>query len=293
MSTGASDPAAPIPRRERAETRPDPLAHDVMPSSFPPGAPRAMPPRPEVPAAGEDGPPQPAKKQRRGGWLREGLTVMVSALVLSILIKTFLAQAFWIPSGSMEDTLAVGDRVMVNKLVPGPFELQRGDIVVFVDPGGWLGELPEDTRPEWQQTVTEVLTFIGLLPQDAGHHLIKRIIGLPGDQVACCAEDGRLTVNGEPIEEPYLKDGTAPSEATFTVTVPEGHVWLMGDNRSNSEDSRAHLGDPGGGMVPIDSVVGRAFVVLWPADHFTILNTPEETFAEVPEEPAEVLEPAR
>ncbi|WP_043502142.1 signal peptidase I [Georgenia sp. SUBG003] len=208
---------------------------------------------------------------------------MVSALVLSVLIKTFLAQAFYIPSGSMEDTLELGDRVMVNKLAPGPFDLDRGDVVVFVDPGGWLGELPPDTRPAWQRTATEVLTWIGLLPQDAGHHLIKRIIGLGGDTVECCDTEGRLTVNGEPVDEPYLKAGTDPSEMEFSATVPEDHVWLMGDNRSNSADSRAHLGDPGGGNVPVRNIVGRAFVVLWPADRITLLDNPEQTFAKVPE----------
>ncbi|MHB1064851.1 MAG: signal peptidase I, partial [Georgenia sp.] len=223
-----------------------------------------------------------APARRRGGWIRETAIVMVSALVLSILIKTFLAQAFFIPSGSMEDTLAVGDRVMVNKLVPGPFELDRGDIVVFVDPGGWLGSLAQDTRPAWQQSLTSLFTWIGLLPQDAGHHLIKRVIGVGGDRVTCCTEDGRLSVNGEPVTEPYLKPSTSPSDVPFDVVVPEGHVWVMGDNRSNSEDSRAHLGEPGGGMVPVENIVGRAFVLLWPPDRITLLNGAEDSFARVP-----------
>jgi signal peptidase I len=257
-------------------------AADPAPPTFRPEAGRTMPARPEVPAPVEPAAKRPAKPAK-GGWFRESVTVMVFALVLSILIKTFLAQAFFIPSGSMENTLLVGDRVMVNKLAPGPFDLERGDIVVFVDPGDWLGDLPPDTRPQWQQTMTQVLTFVGLLPQDAGHHLIKRLIGLPGDRVACCTDQGELTVNGQPIEEPYLKPGTDPSDVPFDVVVAPGSVWVMGDNRSNSEDSRAHLGEPGGGMVPMKNIVGRAFVVLWPADRFTILNNPEQTFAKVPE----------
>lgn len=259
-STGTPDPETPSA---------DGVAHPAgeMPPSFPP---------PETAR-------QPEPTHRRGGWLRETAIVMVSALVLSILIKSFLAQAFFIPSGSMEDTLAVGDRVMVNKLVPGPFELERGDIVVFVDPGGWLSPTAEDARPAWQQTLTDVFTWIGLLPQDAGHHLIKRVIGVGGDRVTCCTDDGLLTVNGEPVTEPYLKPGTVPSEVPFDVVVPEGHVWVMGDNRSNSEDSRAHLGDPGGGMVPVDNIVGRAFVLLWPADRIALLDGAEKTFAAVPE----------
>jgi signal peptidase I len=298
-SAGTPDPASPLPRQRR-HLRQDPGADpatdgsvpvdpspgeegDGAPPTFRPEAGRTMPARPEVPAPV---PPAAAKrpaKPAKGGWFRESVTVMVFALVLSILIKTFLAQAFYIPSGSMEDTLLVGDRVMVNKLAPGPFDLDRGDVVVFVDPGDWLGDLPPDTRPQWQQTMTQVLTFVGLLPQDAGHHLIKRLIGLPGDRVVCCTDQGRLTVNGEPIEEPYLKPGTDPSDVPFDVVVAPDSVWVMGDNRSNSEDSRAHLGEPGGGMVPIENVVGRAFVVLWPADRFKLINNPEQTFAKVPE----------
>ncbi|UNX55896.1 signal peptidase I [Georgenia sp. TF02-10] len=271
-----------------------------MPPSFPPAEPGPGPGPGTAPArrpgrgtdhprsagaapAGRAGRRGKDARPRRGGWFRETFTVLVSALVLSVLIKTFLAQAFYIPSGSMEDTLELGDRVMVNKLAPNPFDLQRGDVVVFVDPDGWLGELPPDTRPAWQRTVAEVLTWVGLLPQDAGQHLIKRVIGLGGDEVACCTAEGQLTVNGEPLEEPYLKPGAAPSETEFDVVVPADHVWVMGDNRSNSADSRAHLGDPGGGMVPVDEIVGRAFVVLWPLDRIALLNNPEDTFAGVPD----------
>ncbi|GAA4423378.1 hypothetical protein GCM10023169_18900 [Georgenia halophila] len=247
-------------------------AAEPMPPSYPPG--------PQKPA-GQDEP-----RQRKGSWFREGLTVMVSAIVLSILIKTFLAQAFYIPSGSMENTLELGDRVMVSKLTPGPVDLERGDVVVFVDPGGWLDEVPEDDRAQWQRTAAEVLTWVGLLPQNAGHHLIKRVVGLPGDHVVCCTDDGRITVNGEPIEEEqYLHDGVKPSQVPFDVTVPEDRVWVMGDNRPNSADSRAHMGDPGGGTVPMDNIVGRAFVLLWPADRIRLLNNPQETFADVPESP--------
>lgn len=214
--------------------------------------------------------------------LKETFLVLVTALALSLLIKTFLAQAFFIPSASMQDTLIEGDRVLVSKLTPGPFEIERGDVVVFKDPGGWLGSFATAPSSPWKSTVAQVLTFVGLLPQDAGEHLIKRVIGLPGDRVACCDAEGRLTVNGEPIDEPYLKPGSLPSEFEFDVRVPEGHLWVMGDNRQNSQDSRAHLGDPGGGMVPVEDVVGSAFVVLWPLDRITILQDPDETFEAVP-----------
>lgn len=229
----------------------------------------------------------PASPPRRGGGLwgavRETVVVLASALVLSLLIKTFLAQAFYIPSASMHDTLVEGDRVLVSKLTPGPFELERGDIVVFKDPGGWLVVPPAMPQGALSEAVTSALTFIGLLPQDAGEHLIKRVIGLPGDEVACCDAQGRLTVNGVAIDEPYLHPGSVPSEVEFTAVVPANHLWVMGDNRQNSQDSRAHLGDPGGGFVPMDDVVGTGVVVLWPIDRITLLRDPTATFAGVPD----------
>lgn len=229
----------------------------------------------------------PASPPRRGGGLwgavRETVVVLASALVLSLLIKTFLAQAFYIPSASMHDTLVEGDRVLVSKLTPGPFELERGDIVVFKDPGGWLVVPPAMPQGALADAVTSALTFVGLLPQDAGEHLIKRVIGLPGDEVACCDAQGRLTVNGVAIDEPYLHPGSVPSEVEFTAVVPADHLWVMGDNRQNSQDSRAHLGDPGGGFVPMDDVVGTAVVVLWPIDRITLLRDPTSTFAGVPD----------
>ncbi len=214
-------------------------------------------------------------------WLRETVIIVASALVLSIVIKTFLVQSFFIPTGSMESTLEVSDRVLVSKLAPGPLDLHRGDIVVFKDPGGWLGPAPEGPGG-LRGAVSDALTFVGLLPQDAGEHLIKRVIGLPGDTVECCDGQGRLIVNGVPIDEPYINDGARPSEIEFSVVVPEGSLWVMGDNRQNSRDSRYHQGDPGGGAIPLDNVVGVAFVTLWPLDRATVLRNPGDTFAEVP-----------
>ena len=237
---------------------------------------------PERPAQERAAQPRPGQERaKKSGWLRETAVVVVSALVLSVLIKTFLAQAFYIPSGSMEDTLAIGDRVLVSKLTPSPLDVNRGDLVVFVDPGGWL-DYPPDTRGPLRQGVEDVLTFVGLLPQNAGEHLIKRVIGVGGDSVECCDADGRIEVNGVGIDEPYLKPGVAPSESEFSATVPAEHVWLMGDNRSNSQDSRSHGGSPGGGAVPLGNVVGNAFLILWPAEHWTLLRNPGDTFVEVP-----------
>jgi len=213
-------------------------------------------------------------------FLRETSIILVSAVVLSWVVKTFLAQAFFIPSASMHDTLLEGDRVLVNKLAPGPFSLHRGDVVVFADPGGWLQgqEVPQTT------VVQDALIAIGLMPQQSEYHLIKRVIGLPGDEVSATGDGSPVEVNGVPVDETaYLAPGASPSERAFTVTVPEGSVWVMGDNRQHSADSRWHLGDPGGGAVPIDDVVGTAFVTLWPLDRLGLLRNPGDVFADVPD----------
>lgn len=207
-------------------------------------------------------------------WLRELLIVLVSALALSLILKTFVFQSFWIPSGSMEDTLEVKDRILVSLWRPGPLDLRHGDIVVFKDPGGWLSPSAEPEPTGAAKAWNDFATFVGLLPQDAGEHLVKRIIGLPGDTVACDPEDGIVTVNGEPLQEDYVKEGTESCPFAWEVTVPEDRAWVLGDNRSNSADSRAHLGDPGGGTIPLDSVVGTAFVTVWPVDHWKSLGNP-------------------
>lgn len=211
------------------------------------------------------------------GFLKETAIVLAIAVVLSILIKTFLIQAFFIPSESMENTLQVGDRLIVNKLKAKEKSLNRGDVVVFVDPGGWL-------RPDTQEPtgLKKALTWVGLLPEHANEHLIKRIIGMPGDSVECCDEQGRILVNDTPIEETYLYPGVAPSEKEFSVTVPQAHLWLLGDNRDRSQDSRYSEGAVGGGFVPVRNVVGTAAVILWPVDHATMLKTPQEVFEQVP-----------
>lgn len=216
--------------------------------------------------------------------VREVAVVVVMALALSFVVKTWLLQAFFIPSGSMEDTLLVGDRVVVSKLTPGPFDLHRGDVVVFRDPGGWLEAVPPVERSGVGGAVHEALTFVGLLPAESEDHLIKRVIGIPGDDVACCTDDRRLTVNGTPITEPYLKPGDAPSSLTFDVTVPAGHVWVMGDHRSDSEDSRFHDPSENGkdGAVPVDAVTGRAIATVWPLSRVDWLSAHAETFTAVP-----------
>jgi signal peptidase I len=220
-----------------------------------------------------------------GAAVKEFAIVVGMALVLSFIVKTWLLQAFYIPSGSMEDTLVLNDRVIVSKLTPGPVDLKRGDIIVFADPGQWLDETPPVKRGPVATIVSETLTFVGLLPDNAENHLIKRVIGLPGDHVECCDEGGRITINGTAIKEPYLKPGDAASEQDFDITVPSGRVWVMGDHRSNSADSRAHDGpENNGSQGSVDErlIVGRAVALVWPLDHLTWLSNPTATFATVP-----------
>lgn len=246
---------------------------------------------PESPAPESSAEQAPREQGRSTGGsvllaaLKEFVIVVGMALVLSFIVKTWLLQAFYIPSESMEDTLRVNDRVIVSKLTPGPFDLERGDIIVFSDPGDWVDSQPQPSHGAFVTTVREALTFVGLLPDNAENHLIKRVIGLPGDRVVCCDEGGRLTVNGAPVNEPYLKPGVTPSDQDFDITVPAGRVWVMGDNRSGSGDSRLHDGpDNDGrlGSIDEDLVVGRAVALVWPIDHFRWLSNPSSTFAKVP-----------
>lgn len=215
--------------------------------------------------------------------LKEVAVVGVTALVISFLIKTFLVQAFWIPSGSMEDTLVYGDRVLVSKLQVGPTEIERGDIAVFHDPGGWLPPAEDPDRGALVNGVVDLLEFVGLAPAGDGDHLIKRVIGIGGDRVVCCDDQGRVTVNDVPLEEPYLFPGDEPSTEQFDVTVPRDHFWVMGDHRSNSRDSRANDDGTGtGGSVPADNIVGQALVLVWPLDRFDWFSRPAEVFDDVP-----------
>lgn len=240
----------------------------------------------------DDARPTPSRRARPGGarrlWhlVREVLVVGGTALVISFLIKTFLLQAFWIPSGSMEETLVYGDRVMVSKVAAGPLAVERGDIVVFEDPGGWLPPSAELEHGPVLGAVRDALEFVGLAPAAEGNHLIKRVIGVAGDHVVCCDDDGRLTVNDEPLEEDYLYPGDEPSTEQFDITVPESSYWVMGDHRSNSRDSRANDDGSGqAGAVPAVDVVGQAVVLVWPLDRFDWFSRPAEVFAGVEEAP--------
>ncbi|HUR72798.1 MAG TPA: signal peptidase I, partial [Sporichthya sp.] len=197
------------------------------------------------------------------------------ALGIALLVKTFLVQAFFIPSESMQNTLLVGDRVLVNKF-SARFggDVQRGQVIVFRDPGGWLDSGQDDTTGNpVVQRLKDVFSFVGLLPSQSEKDLIKRVIGVPGDKVVCCT-DGRITVNGVPLDEGYLYPGDKPSDREFSVTVPPNRLWVMGDHRSDSADSRFHMSGPGNGTVPAENVVGRAFVSVWPINRWKVLTVP-------------------
>ncbi|GHG55418.1 hypothetical protein GCM10018779_18680 [Streptomyces griseocarneus] len=215
---------------------------------------------------------QRLKRRRRRSVIKEVPVLIGVALLIALVLKTFLVQAFVIPSGSMEQTIRIGDRVLVDKLTPWfGSRPERGDVVVFKDPGGWLdGDQKYSGGPDpvGIKQAKQALTFIGLLPSADERDLIKRVIGVGGDTVKCCDKDGRVTVNGKPVEEPYIHPGDAPSKLTFEVKVPKGRLFVMGDHRSDSADSRYHLSEPGHGTVGEDLVVGRAAVIAWPFGHW-------------------------
>ena len=210
------------------------------------------------------------------------ITILGSALVLSLLLKTFLIRSFFIPSGSMLNTLQIDDRIIVNELVPNIVPLERGDVVVFKDPGGWLGPVEEKQTNFFVAAGEFVLSAFGVVAPDSDQHLVKRVIGVGGDHVVCCDADGKLQINGVSITEPYVIDGSQPSDVKFDVTVPAGSYWVMGDNRANSEDSRFHGDLPGKGFVASKYVVGRAFVVSWPSSHWKWLDNYSDVFKTVP-----------
>lgn len=210
------------------------------------------------------------------------LVIVGSALVLSLLIKTFLVRSFFVPSGSMLQTLQIDDRILVNELVPDVIPIERGDVVVFKDPGGWLGTIENADQTPVAAVADWFLSSFGLTAPDSSQHLVKRVIGISGDHIVCCDVSGKLTINGKAITESYLGKDIKPSEKTFDVTVPEGSIWVMGDNRPNSEDSRFHGDLPSKGFVGKQFIVGRAVIITWPVEHWIWLDNFSNVFKDVP-----------
>jgi signal peptidase I len=222
----------------------------------------------------------------RAAWLfiRDIVVIFIVALLVSFLIKTFLIRSFYIPSASMEDTLMINDRIIVNELEPKLMPVHRGDVVVFTDPGGWLTgseNIPAATPGNpVARGLSDFFTFIGLGTADSDNHLVKRVIGLPGDHVVCCNTLNQITVNGAPLKEPYttVQPGEQAAGKPFDVTVPPGKLWVLGDNRLDSADSSAHQNLPSKGFVPEKDIVGRAFVISWPISHWTWLSNFPDVF---------------
>ncbi len=209
---------------------------------------------------------------KKGSFLRELPIIVVSALIVSIVVKTFLLHFFYIPTGSMENTLQIGDRIAVNKFGALFSEVKRGEVVVFGDPDNWLGEAQQSSDSKPIALIKSGLITVGVLPDPAKQYLIKRVIGVGGDNVTCCDAEGKLQVNGVSINEPYIYSGDKPSETKFNVDVPEGFLWVMGDHRAASADSRYQPDSANEGMVPLSKVVGRATFIVWPIKNIAIIE---------------------
>ena len=209
--------------------------------------------------------------RNKGSLLKELPILVVVALVVSLFIKSFLVQFFYIPSGSMENTLQIKDRVAVNKLPFLSKNIERGDVVVFRDPDNWLPEIIDYSTNQYVTKAKSALVAVGVLPNPAKQYLVKRVIGVGGDRVICCTKDGNLSVNDVEIIEPYIFAGNKPSEMKFDVTVPKGKLWVMGDHRGASADSRYHQEDINNGFVPESKVTGRVVGVIWPFKNITYI----------------------
>jgi signal peptidase I len=231
-------------------------------------------------------PDEANRRRRKSVWLffRDILFILLAALIISFLIKTFLIRSFYIPSQSMENTLIPNDRVIVSLLTPELTPLKHGDVVVFTDPGGWLDS--EKTTPVASSPLNDILAFVGLAAPSDNDHLIKRVIGLPGDHVKCCNALGQMTINGVPLDEPYINLPVGDSKSdpyTFSVTVPKGDIWVMGDNRTESADSAYHeTRHDTSPFVPISSVTGQAILISWPVNRWSFLGSYPVVFQDVP-----------
>jgi signal peptidase I len=210
---------------------------------------------------------------RKGSVLREFPILVIVALAVSLLIKTLLVQFFFIPSGSMENTLQIQDRVAVNKLPFISKNINRGDVVVFRDPANWLPEPFSSGENRIVAKIKEGLVLVGVLPNPTKQYLVKRVIGVAGDRVICCSKSGKLTINGKEATEPYIFAGNKVSEMDFNITVPEDKIWVMGDHRSASADSRYHQDDVNNGFVPVSRITGRAYAIIWPIKNIGIISS--------------------
>ena len=209
--------------------------------------------------------------RRKRSFLKEFPFLIVVALVVSLFIKTFIVQFFFIPSGSMENTLQIDDRVAVNRIPFISNNIKRGDVVVFRDPDNWLPAADIETAPFVIAKAKAALVAVGVLPNPAKQYLVKRVVGVAGDRVICCTTTGKITVNGQEMVEPYIYAGNVPSDMNFDVTVPKDKLWVMGDHRGASADSRYHQEDINKGFVPLHRVTGRVLAVIWPIKNISLV----------------------
>ena len=209
--------------------------------------------------------------RRKRSFLKEFPFLIVVALVVSLFIKTFIVQFFFIPSGSMENTLQIDDRVAVNRIPFISNNIKRGDVVVFRDPDNWLPAADIETVPFVIAKAKAALVAVGVLPNPAKQYLVKRVVGVAGDRVICCTTTGKITVNGQEMNEPYIYAGNVPSDMNFDVTVPKDKLWVMGDHRGASADSRYHQEDINKGFVPLNRVTGRVLAVIWPIKNISLV----------------------
>ncbi len=271
MTSATSGPSegGPDDREAPTTTAPDEGAHRRSAASIWEGRPGSR--RRRARAADDDDSHDHSQHKKSLPLWQEVILLLGLALVLAIVVKAFFVQAFFVPSVSMEPTFVKQDRILVEKWSYWSGDVERGDIVVFDDPGGWLGPA-ESQQPS--NIAQRALEAFGLYP--TGGHLVKRVIGVGGDEVRCCNAKGQVLVNGVALDETsYLMQGVRPSEQTFDVEVPDGSLWVMGDNRPQSGDSRLHIGSAGGGFVPVDGVVGKVWAIVWPPDRAEILDKPE------------------
>ncbi|MEP6664977.1 MAG: signal peptidase I [Nocardioidaceae bacterium] len=213
---------------------------------------------------------------KAGRFARELVIIIVIALVASALLRAFVVQAFFVPSGSMLPEIQLQDRILVSRIG----DVHRGEVVVFEDPGGWI---PPDEQAAPPGPLRKAFEFVGVLPASGHEHLVKRALGLPGDHVVCCDKDGKLMINGQVVDESaFIAPGKQDADNTrFDVIVPKDHIFVLGDNRYVSGDSAKHItsGDP---FIPIDLVTGRAFAVIWPSNHAHVLHIPK-AYDDVPD----------
>src|SRR3954454_10916610 len=232
--------------------------------------------------------------KKKGSLLRELPVLLLVAFVLALVVKTFFVQAFFIPSGSMEQTLhgcpgCTGDRVLVNKVPYWFGEPEPGDVVVFKGPDTWT---PEVTVTEPSNWATGALLWLGRtvgVAPPSEDDFVKRVIATAGQTVECCDEQGRVLVDGKPLDEPYIFENNPIEQRSFPkVTVPEGRLWVMGDHRSASADSREHMGDKYSGTIGVDDVIGKAALIVWPISRFGVVHAPDIQAADASAGPAAV-----